>query len=153
MGYDAINLKILALLAEDANQRRIMIAKQLGITESSLSKRIAGLEADGTIKRFTVELDLAKLGYGVNAISLIKLEHQSKEKIEQVTTALQSLTTALEYSSMLGDYDYFVRWCCKDNLHLLKSLDVLFALGEVKVETLTFGDHRKRSLGSFDPFL
>jgi DNA-binding Lrp family transcriptional regulator len=152
MQIDDNATKILELLAKDANRKRIQISKDVGISEASLSKKISAMEASGIISRFTIDIDQSKLGYPINGISLIRLEHQSDDKIREVLGALEKLNTAIEYASVLGDYDFFVRWCCRDNSHLLASLKILLAVDGVKVETLTFGDHFTRPLYQFDAF-
>ena len=106
-------LAILGYLARDAKIKRNRIAAELKISEASVSKNI---------RRFTVELDYQQLDISVHGISLISLEHQTEEKLNEVTKILESLRPATEYSTLLGNYDFFVRWMCRDNAHLLETL-------------------------------
>ena len=105
--------------------------------------------AQKIIKRFTVELDLSKLGISFHAISLVSLEQQSEEKKRQVLTTLEGIRSATEYATLLGNHDFFVRWMCRDNEHLDQELQEFVAIGGIKIETHTFGYRNYRHANIF----
>lgn len=69
---DAIDRKLLAALQEDAGQRYADLADRLGLSAPALHERVKKLKAKGIITRTTIELDTAKLGYGICAFIHVK---------------------------------------------------------------------------------
>ncbi len=55
--------KIIEILQENSRTPYTEIAKQLGLTEATIRKRISELEKKGVIKKYTIEVDPSKLGY------------------------------------------------------------------------------------------
>ncbi len=69
---DEKDLKILEILRENARTPLTDIAEKLGVSESMIRKRVKSLENEGVIKRYTVVVDPAKLGY--NSVSFVGLD-------------------------------------------------------------------------------
>lgn len=65
---DEIDLKILEMLESDGRRSFTEIAEKLHVSESSVRKRVQALQRDGVIRKFTVKVDPAKLGYNTVAI-------------------------------------------------------------------------------------
>lgn len=65
---DQIDLKILGMLESDGRRSFTEIAEKLHVSESSVRKRVLALQHDGVIRKFTVKVDAAKLGYNTVAI-------------------------------------------------------------------------------------
>lgn len=149
MKFDRTTYGIIGHLAQDAMRKRNQIARDLGVSESNLSKRISNLIAEKIIKRFTVELDLQRLGLRVHAISLVSMEHQADNKMDEVEKTLQSLRSATEYATLYGEYDFFVRWMCRDSEHLNQEIKTLLAVDGIKVETHLFGARSFRQANVF----
>ncbi len=59
---DEIDLRILEQLQENSRESLGKIAKDLKVSKATISRRIARLEADGFISRYTVVLNNAKMG-------------------------------------------------------------------------------------------
>jgi DNA-binding Lrp family transcriptional regulator len=136
---DRLRFAILAELSRDANKKRNLIARDLGVTEGTLSKKISAMIDDGVIRNFTVGIDYEKIGYSVNAVSLISLEdHQSK--LAAVEDYIKGQMSAVEYAPIVGDYDLFVRWLCRDNKELTSTLSALVAIGDIQVKTIVLGE-------------
>ena len=60
--------KLIQILLENSRTPYVEIAKKLGVSETAVRKRIRKLEQLGIIKKYTVEVDLRRLGYQVKAI-------------------------------------------------------------------------------------
>jgi len=52
---DNIDLDILKILKNNARAKYVSIAKEVGLTEGAVRRRIKKLQKDGTIRRFTIE--------------------------------------------------------------------------------------------------
>lgn len=72
MNIDEKDRFIIGLLSENARMPVNELARQVGLSGPSTSERIRRLESSGVIARFTVELDLAALGFPLQAIVRIK---------------------------------------------------------------------------------
>ena len=105
MEIDKVDLAILLELQRDADAQRKQIAHNVSITESNLSKRITALRAVGYIKRFTIEIDYALLGYLTSAITFIKFDVQSDDTIEQLLTAAKASPNCVEIATVAGEWD------------------------------------------------
>lgn len=149
MLFDRLTYAIIGQLARDASKRRNQIAHDLEISEGSLSKRISNLVAEKIIKRFTVELDLNKLGISFHAVSFISLEQQSGTNIQHVLSTLEGIRPVTEFATLFGDHDIFVRWMCRDNEHLDAELKPLLEIDGLKIETHAFGHRSFRQANIF----
>lgn len=149
MQIDRLTYAIVGRLSRDATQRRKKIATELNISEGSLSKRISNLIDEKIIKRFTVELDLNRLGINFHAVSFITLDHQSGTKLQEILAVLKNLRSATEYATLFGDHDIFVRWMCRNNEHLDTELQALLEIDGVQIETHAFGSRTYRQANIF----
>ncbi len=62
------DLRLIEILRENARTPFIRIAKELGVSEAAIRKRVKTLEKRGVIKKYTVEVDPRRLGFEVNAL-------------------------------------------------------------------------------------
>lgn len=72
MKIDEKDRLLIRLLSDDARMPVSELSKQVGLSGPATSERIRRLEANGIISRFTLEIDLAALGYPLQAIVRIK---------------------------------------------------------------------------------
>ena len=55
MVMDKIDLEILKILKSNARAKYVTIAKEVGLTEGAVRRRIKKLQRDGIIRKFTIE--------------------------------------------------------------------------------------------------
>lgn len=72
MKIDEKDRLLIKLLSRDARMPVSELSKRVGLSGPATSERIRRLEANGIISRFTLEIDLAALGYPLQAIVRIK---------------------------------------------------------------------------------
>lgn len=72
---DEKDLKIIDMLRENARTPVTTIASKLGVSESTIRKRIRALEKNGVITQYTVIVDPAKLGY--KSVSIVGINVES----------------------------------------------------------------------------
>jgi Lrp/AsnC family transcriptional regulator for asnA, asnC and gidA len=65
---DEIDTRILEMLEEDARRSFTEMAEKLKVSESAVRKRVAALQKEGVIRKFTIRIDHAKLGLNTVAI-------------------------------------------------------------------------------------
>ncbi|MET1160064.1 MAG: Lrp/AsnC family transcriptional regulator [Thermoprotei archaeon] len=88
MNIDEIDMKILKILSKNARTPYNEIAREVGLSDVAIIKRVKKLEKRGIIKRYTILVDPAKLGYtkvsitGVNVgpDALLKVVEELKKR-------------------------------------------------------------------------
>ncbi len=73
---DEKDIQIINILRENARMPYAEIAKLLNVTEATVRKRVKNLEKNGVIKKYTIEVDPAKLGYSTITILGLDVEPQ-----------------------------------------------------------------------------
>jgi Lrp/AsnC family transcriptional regulator for asnA, asnC and gidA len=77
---DELDHKILKLLQGDARLPFLEIAKKLKVSESTIRKRVQALKEKGVIKRFTIEIDPAKIG--LNTVAIVGIDVDPPKLLE-----------------------------------------------------------------------
>jgi DNA-binding Lrp family transcriptional regulator len=140
---DLLDFRILASLQNDSRAPQKIIAKGLDISEPSLSKKISKLYDDRVIRRQTVEIDLAKVGLTISALTLLKDKKQSDMAMTQ--ELLCSFPEAYQIHKVTGEWDYAILWNCADPEHLDTVLSKVVEHSNVeKIQTLLFMRTLKR---------
>ena len=115
---DDKDLKILALLEENARLTTGELAKQLDIPQTTVHNRIRKLRESKVIKRFTVDLDRKMIGRGLVAYILCTVSYHiaRRQKINQFEVAklIKELPEVEEVSIVTGDLDMIVKVSMKD---------------------------------------
>jgi DNA-binding Lrp family transcriptional regulator len=118
MSLDPLDLRLLALLQDDASLSNAELGERIGLSASQCSRRRAGLEAAGYIRGYRADLDARKLGYGIEAFTRVTLSKHSDATAEDFAHFLEGLGEVLAAHSVAGDTDYL--------LHVrVRSLDEL----------------------------
>lgn len=97
---DPIDEKIISILKINSRQPFVEIAKEIGLSESAIRRRVKNLMDTKLIKRFTVELDNKNR---TSAITLISVT--STSDTSTVSTALMSLNGVEVIYEITGQYD------------------------------------------------
>ncbi len=100
---DDIDLKLLKLLKENARTPYSKLAKELGISESGVRKRIRKLIKMGVIKKITIEYEL---GNEVKAIILVKT--QPPIPVPEVSRNIMKIAGVDIVYEVTGEYDIIV---------------------------------------------
>lgn len=144
---DALDLAIMSNLEKDASVRRKELAIRLKTSEPTLSKKIGTLTAEGVIRRFTIDLDYARIGLRTHAITLIALVQQSDEALTKVTEALAAIPNAVEIATTIGEWDIFVRWIWPGPDELGAAVREVLHIAPMKIETTVLGESIRRERG------
>ena len=98
---DALDLKILEALQEDARQTYTAIGKSLGIAHSTVYDRIKRMERHGIIKKYTAAIDAEKAG-AKNILAIMTVFTDPKES-EKVAEKLCKAPQILEVYTSLSE--------------------------------------------------
>ena len=100
---DELDRKIIGILQLDGRASNAKIARQLGVSEGTIRRRLKRLIEDEAIQVLALP-EPSKLGYNTEAIVALQVD---PGKIEDVATALASAPQALNVSITTGAFDLF----------------------------------------------
>jgi Lrp/AsnC family leucine-responsive transcriptional regulator len=111
---ERMDIAILRELRQDSRKTLQEIGSAVGLSATSCWTRIKKLEAQGVIKRYTVDLDAVKLGYKDFVIVQLTLESHTDETLYEFGRALAAIPEIQEAYLVSGDYDYYIRIAVRD---------------------------------------
>ncbi len=106
---DHTDIKILALLQEDASLTVAQIAEQVNLSQTPCWRRIQKLEEAGIIRKRVALLDPDSIGLGLTIFVEIETGDHSAEWIERFAAAVAGMAEVMEVYRMAGDVDYLLR--------------------------------------------
>ena len=113
---DNVDLKILALLTEDAKMPYTEVAKKVFVSGGTVHVRMRKMEEMGIVRGTTLKMDYSKMGYDITAFLGIYLEKSSL--YDQVIKKLVLISEVVKVHYTTGNYNIFVKLHCKDTKHL-----------------------------------
>jgi Lrp/AsnC family transcriptional regulator for asnA, asnC and gidA len=116
---DELDLKILKLLQEDGRLPFMDIAQKLKLSESTIRKRVQTLKERGVIKRFTVEIDPAKIG--LNTVAIVGID-VDPPKLLEVAQKLCELKEIRCVATSTGDHMIMTEIWTKDGRELTRLI-------------------------------
>jgi Lrp/AsnC family leucine-responsive transcriptional regulator len=133
---DAIDLRILARLQQDARTSNVELAKAVNLSPSPCLTRVRALEAAGYIHRYVTLLDAKKLGLTVSVLVQVTLEKQIEPALETFERAVRERPEVMECYLMTGDADYLLRVLVADvpafERFILEFLSRVPGVGNIK---------------------
>ena len=124
---DSIDRKIIDLLQQNSRASFVEIGKQIPLSASSVRERIQKLEELEIIKGYSLKLDHAKMGYGLEVFIMIKL---FSGKLKSFMGAIDSFPEVKRASRITGSHNIHMKVVLKDQLHLQQFIDKLINYGE-----------------------
>jgi Lrp/AsnC family transcriptional regulator len=106
---DRTDLKILAILQEDAALPVAEIAKRVHLSQTPCWRRIQKLEAAGVIQRRVALLDPDSVGAGISVFVEIETGDHSADWLARFHATVSALPNVMEVYRMAGDVDYLLR--------------------------------------------
>jgi Lrp/AsnC family transcriptional regulator for asnA, asnC and gidA len=113
---DNVDLKILALLTEDAKMPYTEVAKKVFVSGGTVHVRMRKMEEMGIVEGTTLKMDYAKMGFDITAFLGIYLEKSSL--YDQVIKKLYDISEIVKIHYTTGNYNIFVKMHCRDTKHL-----------------------------------
>ena len=102
MSVNELDKQIIRYLEEDSRMSLRNIAKELGVSPTTVSNRVQKLKKEGVINKFCIKLNLAELGYGLTAVIKIKAKGDNISEVVGKLTEYDHLTHIYETT---GDFD------------------------------------------------
>jgi len=106
---DAIDLKILRSLQDNAALPNVALARKVGLSPSPCLRRVQMLEEQRVIRRRVTLLDPAAVGLGMNVFVQVTLEKQTERTLQLFEKKILEYPEVLECYLMTGEADYLLR--------------------------------------------
>jgi len=117
---DAIDIKILETLQENARTKRNALAEEVGLSLPSLSDRLKKLEDNGIIEGYFTKVNRKVFGYDLMAFILVVMD--SSKNYEKLSEKVLKTPEILECHSILGEGSHILKALVKDTDSLEKLL-------------------------------
>jgi len=142
---DELDRRLITELAKDARQSSAELSRKLGVSETTVRRRIEHLEEHGVIT-FTAILNPAKLGYSIIAIIALEVDLGS---IDKVSESLALCPNVRYVSLCTGNHDLFIGTWFHSSAELTQFVKDYLAKvpGIRKSETFVILDVKKDEIG------
>ena len=112
---DEIDYAIINLLKNDSRLSIREISKIINRSPSTISERIRKLENRGVIKRYTITIDHGRLGYKLNALTLLQVDGAHIEDVEKMLMTEPNVRAVYDIT---GEYDVAIITTFRDSEEL-----------------------------------
>lgn len=111
---DNTDLRLLALLQQDAHLTADSLGQALNLSPSQAGRRRQRLEAGGYIHHYAARLDPKRLGLNVQAFVQVQLASHGPQQSGAFARLIASRPEITSAWTMTGDADYLLRVYCPD---------------------------------------
>jgi DNA-binding Lrp family transcriptional regulator len=120
MGIDALDGRLITLLAQQPRIGVLEVARRLGVARGTAQARLDRLRDRGVIRGFGPEVDPAALGYPVTAFATLEIRQGQGA---DVRTHLAGVPEVLELHTTTGQGDMLCRLVARSNADLQRVID------------------------------
>lgn len=106
---DSKDIKILALLQENASLPMNEISRRVHLSQTPCWRRIQKLEEIGVIEKRVAILNASAIGFGVSAFVEIHASDHSEQWHSKFADAVLDMPEVMEVHRMAGEVDYLLR--------------------------------------------
>lgn len=111
---DALDLRILDLLQQDATLPVNDIAERVASSKSVVWRRIQRFLDTGIIKQRVAVLDPKKIGLGVTVFAQVKMARHGKNALQKFVQAINRHPEVVECHTLMGDVDFLLKIVVRD---------------------------------------
>jgi DNA-binding Lrp family transcriptional regulator len=115
---DELDTAILRELQLDARRTNRDIASAVGVAPSTALERTRGLRERGVIRGAVLDVNLAAIGRGVQALIAIRIRPPSRRNIEAFKNWVTTLPETIGVFVVAGSEDFLVHVAVRDNQDL-----------------------------------
>lgn len=136
MTLDRIDRAILNLLQQNGRLSNVLLAEQVGLSESACLRRVKALEESGIIDRYVMLVNQGAIGKPGNVFVRVTLDGQQREKLAAFEVQIAAVAEVMECHLMSGDFDYLLRVITRDNSDYVRIHNQLTSLeGVMRVQS------------------
>lgn len=138
---DAVDRRLITLLAANSRATVAELARQVAMSSPSVADRLRRLEETGVIRRYTVEVDPAALGYALEAIVRVRPMPGQLRHVEQL---LADIPEFIECDKVTGEDCFVARVVLRTIGHLDQILDRVTEYAETNTAIIKAATLRRR---------
>lgn len=113
--------QVVRILLRDARKSLREIAREVGASTTTVSRAVAALEKDGTIRGYSAEVDWAKLGY--RALLCLQVQAKPGASVEKLGASLRALPQVRQVFYTTGGACISAYLACRDNDEAAAALE------------------------------
>jgi Lrp/AsnC family leucine-responsive transcriptional regulator len=133
---DAIDLKILREIQNDARIPNLTLADRVGLSPSPCSRRVKLLEEAGVIEGYRAVLNRAAVGLGLTVFAGVRVERHAQDQADAFVKAVLALPEVVACHLVSGDVDFLVEVVVPDmatyEATVLRQLLSLAAIRDIR---------------------
>ena len=111
---DDFDLRLLALLQQDARSPIATLAGKVGLSAPACYRRIRRLRESGAIAREIALVRPRTLGWPLSMIVLVTLEREGVRTVDEMMRVLRAVPEVVEAWNVTGEDDFVVRMVARD---------------------------------------
>lgn len=150
-GFDATDLALLRMLAEDATRSAADLGRAVGIGQPAAWRRIRRLTDSGILAGRRVVVDHSALGFGVTVFLGIRLAGKGRTSLDDFERAVTAIPEVQTVQHVLGQFDYRLRIVARDisdfERILRRRIMTLPDVGQVEANVMLSEERRPGPLG------
>ena len=117
-GLDELDAAILRELQADARRTNRDVAAAVGVSPSTALERTRSLRERGIIRGAVLDVDLAAIGRGVQALIAVRIRPPSRRAIEAFRNWVSGLPETIGVFVVSGSEDFLLHVAVRDNQDL-----------------------------------
>ena len=106
--FDEIDKKILHTLSADSRKSIERLSEEVGLSPTPVRRRIKKLEDDGVIQRYTLSVDMEKLGYALTVYAFVKLQGRDLATLKKFEDKILGFPEVSNCTLVTGQHDYIL---------------------------------------------
>jgi len=106
---DKIDRRLLMALQADASLSQRALADVVGLSQNACWRRLQRLQAAQILRGQRAELDLARLGFDLVVIVMIKTPHHSKDWADAFRAHVGGIAGVVDLYRIGGEWDYLIK--------------------------------------------
>lgn len=110
----AFDLKILAILQNDARRPVAEIAAEIGLSPPACYRRIRTLRASGTLAREMALVAPSTMGWPISMIVMVTLERDKGWIVDELVATLKAAPEVMDVWYVTGDHDLVLQVAARD---------------------------------------
>jgi Lrp/AsnC family transcriptional regulator len=111
---DAIDVKILALMQQDATLSSAQLAERVGVSQSPCWRRVQRLRDEGYIKRSVTIIDREKLGFHLQIFAQAKIARLTDDVRSEFFRQIDATPEIIECYTIFGEMDVMLKIIAPD---------------------------------------
>jgi DNA-binding Lrp family transcriptional regulator len=107
---DALDRTLLGLLHDNGRMPNNQLAAAAGVSPSTCLQRIRALVDDGVIRRFTVDVEPASVGYPLEALVSVRIRPGARDQLTAFADRLRAMPEVEQFFYLAGAEDFIIHF-------------------------------------------